>query len=184
MENSYSQSDPVDLDRITTAEDLLSLLREGNNQKLEIGLGKLKVPCRLLNAKEEAIITAQAESRALKENPQGAKREIFEAQEVMKAILLAATNIKGVPGFPQKLVDMLSNQELTTLFDQYVSLNHTINPNIQDLSQVEIQAMVDNVKKKKTAASDYYSWQLAAVGKFFLDKIIPNLPMDSGAGSA
>lgn len=176
-------SQPTDLSSITTADALLAKLREGNSQKLEIGLGALKVPVRLLNAVEEATVQAQAEQRSVKENPQGLKKEIFEAQCVMKAILQAATTIKGAPGLPGGFLDMLTHVELAELYDQYITLNHTINPNVQSLSQDELLALVESVKKKERAASDFYTYQLAAIGKFFLASILPMLATVNERGS-
>lgn len=176
-------SDVFDHQKITTAEDLLASLRKGNNQKLEIGLGELKVPCRLLSASEEAKIVVKAKQSAIHQNPSGKKQEVFESYETMKAMLEAATTVNGAPGFAMGFVDALTSSELAELYDQYVTINKMINPNIQLMKREEIQAIMDDVKKKKTVTNDYFSWQLAAVGKFFLEEIVANLPTDSEPGS-
>jgi len=172
---SNQQSSAVNLDEIVTAEDLLAKLRKGNEQKLEIGLGDLKIPVRLINAKEESTIIAKAEIKALKDTPQGNKKDIFEAQQIMKDLLYSASQVHGSPGLPMRFLEALSHKELTTLFDQYVSLNNTINPNIQDLSESEIAEIVDGLKKKQKTVNDLYSWQLAALGRFFATKVLPLL---------
>lgn len=178
----YSDQESVSLAGIQTAEDLLSLLRKGNSQKLEIGLGDLKVPCRLLSATEEATIIVKASQEAMKKNPSGMKQEVFEAHETMRAILQAATTIDTVPGLPARFLPMLTGTELVSLYDEYVTLNHTINPNVQEMSVDEINEMVDSIKKKTKAAKDFYTWQLAAAGRYFL-AVIVNQPTGSGAGS-
>lgn len=176
-------TDALDLNKITTTEDLLAKLRSGNKQNLEIGFGELKVPCRLLNAAEEATIMVQAAQAAARENPTGVQKEVFEAQITMKQILLKATTIGGVPGLNKAFLDELSHTELNALFDQYNTLNHTINPNIQQLSQDEINEIVDQVKKNLKTSSDYYTWQLGAIGKYFLDVVLPILQTVSERGS-
>lgn len=172
------------IQELKTAEDLLAALRRGNSNKaLEIGLGDLKVPCRLLSAVEELRVVQKAKMDAFKANPSGTDREIDESYASIKAILFHACTINGAPGLPQKLLDLMSKSELLELHDQYESINHTINPNFEELKPDQIAQIVQDIKKKKTQVSDYYSWQLAAIGKFFLAEVLPTLRMDNAAGS-
>lgn len=175
MNSFNSQAEALDLNKITTTEDLLAKLRAGNNQKLEIGLGELKVPCRLLSAAEEATLIVKSAQAAAAQNPTGIQKEVFEAQITMKQMLLAATTVQGVPGLTKDLLDMISHTELNDLFNQYNTLNHTINPNLQTLTQAEILAIVEDVKKKTKTSRDFYTYQLAEIGRFFLDMVIPTL---------
>ena len=183
MESYNSHGEPLDLNNVVTTDQLLGKIRKGNDQKLEIGLGDLKVPCRLLSAVEEATLTVKAKQSALKLNPTGLKQEVFEAFEVMKAILGAATIINGAPQVPLGFYDKLTEPELSTLYDQYVSLNHTINPNLQELTSEQINSIVEEVKKKNLNSKGLYSYQLAGIGKYFLDVIIPSLQMVKEHGS-
>lgn len=161
---------------IKTVDQLLEALRKGSNQKLEIGLGELKVNCRLISAKEEVNIMVKAKQKALKENPTGLKQEVFEAQQVMRSMISAATTISGAPQLPDAFLDALSSEELSELYDQYISINHTVNPNLQGMSHEEIMGVVQDVKKKSRTSKDLYSYQLQAIGKYFLDVILANLP--------
>lgn len=171
----------MDVEKILTAEDLLITLRKGNSQKLEIGLGEFKVPCRLLNASEEARLMAKASTIAMKENPQGIKKEMWESLSVMKLMLKESTTISGA-GLPDRFWEMLTQKELTELFDQYVSLNHTINPSVQELNPEQISEIVEQVKKKGQASvSALYMWQLAEIGKLFLMNVAKS-QTDSGSG--
>lgn len=176
MDAFNSQGDAFSSRSIVTAEDLLKQLREGNTQKLEIGLGALKLPVRLINAKEEATIMAQAQIKAQKDTPLGVKKEIFEAQQTMKDILYQATRTETSPGIPLSFLEQLSNEELSNLFDQYVSINHTINPNIQSMTEDQMMEIVDGIKKKSLDVKSLYIWQLAEIGRLFLEKIVPKLP--------
>jgi hypothetical protein len=157
-----------------TAQELLAALRSGNNQKLELTVGLAVIPCRLVNAIEEAGIIVRAKPKADKINPDGIKRELIESVCIQKDILAAATTINGMPGLPLGFLDLLTNPELEAIYDQYISLCHTINPNIQSLSQDEILQVVDGIKKKSLSTKNLFSYQLAEVGKFFLDVVLPN----------
>ena len=138
---------------------------------------------RLLSAHEEAIIAVKAAAAATKANPSGHKREMFEAQATMKAILFAACTIDGTPTIALHFFDALTAAELGNLFDQYTTLNNSINPNFEDMKPVEIEAIIDDIKKKKRAAKDFYTYQLAGIGKWFLQALPVTSPTDSEPGS-
>lgn len=176
-----TSNEAVDINKIVTAEDLLSKLRNGNSQKLEIGLGGLKFPVRLLDATEEATLQAQGATEAVLKTPNGAKVEIFEAQITMKKILIAASTING-QGLPPRFFELIGTKELVALYDQYISLNHTINPSIQSLTQEQLLALVESVKKKEKAPSDLYTWEQAEIGRFFLEKVLPMLQTVNASG--
>lgn len=179
----YLDQDAVNPQGFTSAEDLLRAMRKGNSQRLEIGMGEFKFPVRLLSAHEEATIAVKAAQSSQRANPTGLKREIFEAQATMIALLVAATLIDNAPSVPPRFFELLTSEELGTLYDEYTTLNKTVNPNVQDMKAEEIAVIVDDIKKKKRVAKDFYTYQLAAVGKYFLQVIIPNLPTDSAPGS-
>jgi hypothetical protein len=179
----YSDQDAVDPSQFTTAEDLLRAMRKGNTQKLEIGMGAFTFPVRLLSAHEEATIAVKAAQACQRANPTGLKREIFEAQATMIAILTGATLIDNSPSIPPRFFELLTSEELGSLYDAYTTLNKTVNPNVQDMKAEEIAVIVDDIKKKRKVAKDFYTYQLAAVGKYFLQEIIPNLPTDNAPGS-
>lgn len=165
-----------------TAEDLLSAIRKGNSQKLELGLGDIKIPCRLLNASEEAIITVKAKQRALANNPAGIDQKYFEAICIMQDMLQAATTVGGTPNLPVGFLQALSKEELTGFYDQFVSLNHTLNPNLQTMKPEEITSLVQGIKKKTHSSKNLYTWQVQEIGRWFLDVVLPSLPMDNAAG--
>ena len=181
----HHSDDSFDLNKVLTAEGLLASLRKGNAQNLALGLGEIKVPCRLINASEEAKIYVLAKQRSLKENPTGLKQEVFDSQAVMKAILIAATTMNGAPNLPMGFVDQLTSTELIELYDQYITLNKTVNPNIQTMSPEEIISVIQEVKKKgsKEVVSGLFTHHLAAIGRYFLVTIIPSLQTDSDVGS-
>lgn len=181
--DDFNSQNPIDDESVQNADSFLAKLRKGNNQKLEIGLGDLKMPVRLLDAAEEATVIVQAEAAAIKHNPTGIQEDVFKAQITMKQILMAATLIDKKITVPKRFFDKLTHPELTELYNQYTTLNHTINPNINALSQEDILKIIDGVKKKHKAASDFYTWQLAGIGKYFLEILLPFLQMAKEPGT-
>ena len=180
---NHQGDDDFNLDGIVTAEDLLASLRKGNGQKLELGIGSIKVPCRLLNANEEATIVVKAKQKAMKENPTGLKQEVFESNETMRAILSAATTINGAPSLPLGFVESLTADELSMLFDDYMAIKKTINPNMRELTPEQVKDIVERIKKKDATSKDFFIYQQAEIGRYFMDVIIPSLPTDNGPGS-
>lgn len=183
--DTHHADDSFDLKKVTTTEDLLASLRKGNTQNIAIGLGEIKIPCRLINASEEARIYVLAKQKSIKDNPTGLRQEVFESYAVMKAILAAATTFNGAPSLPMGFLDALTSQELLQMYDEYVTLNKTINPNIQTMTPDEIATVIQDVKKKgpTIVLSGLFTHHLAAIGKYFLATIIPSIPTDSEPGS-
>jgi hypothetical protein len=177
------EADAFELAKMKQAEDLLQALRKGNSQKLEIGIADCKFPVRLINAKEKALIILQAKQAAGKQNPTGLEQRYFDAIETQKRVLTAATTINGAPALPLGFLDMLTERELEELYDQYETISRMVNPNLQELSAEQILQIVDGIKKKSLNTKGLYTWQLAEVGRYFLDVIIPSLPTDKDSGS-
>jgi hypothetical protein len=183
--DTHHADDSFEVNKILTTEGLLASLRKGNAQNLALGLGEIKVPCRLINANEEAKIYVLAKQKSLKDNPTGLKQEVFDSHAVMKAILIAATTINGAPTLPMGFVDALTSQELVELYDQYITINKTINPNIQSMTPEEIIEVIQEVKKKGSSdvVNGLFTHHLAAIGRYFLVTIIPSLQTASAAGT-
>jgi hypothetical protein len=163
-------------DQITTAADLLAALRKGNNQQLEIVIGDFKIPVRLLNAQEEAVLIVKAKLEAKKKNPQGINQEVFESLESMKATMIAATTV-GDSFMPVDFWNGLTSEEITDIYDRYKTLCKTINPSLETMTQDEILQVVSEVQKKSPTSivNGLYGWQLQALGKYFLMTVVPAL---------
>lgn len=185
MDNFNSQSDSNEVAQVTTTEDLLRQLRQGNEQKLEIGLGALKIPVRLLNHKEELVIIAKSKVKAMKDTPMGVDQKAFESAQIMRDILYAAVKVEGSAGLAPNFFESLWDTELSGLYDQYISLKNTVNPNIQAMSQEEIMELILEIKKKTSDVRNLFTYQLAEIGKYFLTRVVPHLPLqtDSVAGT-
>ena len=103
----------------------------------------------------------------------------MEAIAVQKAVLKAGCTVGGVPYLPDALLNDLGSDELSKLYDLYMLEIKFVDPKFEALEMEQILEIVESVKKKKTAAKDYFTWQHAAIGRYFLAKI---LPMDNAHG--
>lgn len=176
--------DSFDVHALQDADSFLAAIRKGPNQDkpLEIGLGQFKAPCRLISAAEELRIVVNATIRAKKENINGEKLEVSISYAVMTDVLYEACKV-GNSFLPPGFIERLSAKELAALYDQYTDLNYILNPNLQELSTEEILEILDGVKKKTLSVKSLYSYQLRAIGKYFLDVLLPSLLMARDSGS-
>ena len=76
-----------------------------------------------------------------------------------------------MPHLHDRLLDKLSSDELGVLYDTYINEVKFANPEFEALTIDQIGVIIEDVKKKKTVAKDYYTWQLAEIGRYCLDHI-------------
>lgn len=179
----------MDTDKTITAEtkmdasELLAAMRLGNSAKLKLKFRDVSVPVKLLTTNEEmeSIIRAKRNARE-KSSGDNEAYEMYKSSYIMKAVLKRASSIDGLVGFTDQDLDAMNGDELTYLYDQYVTICKVIDINFDALTRDEIQGILVNIKKKTSTTKDLFTWQLAAIGKFFLTEIVPNLPEDNVAG--
>lgn len=159
------------MEKIVTVADQLKMMRKGYKQDLELVYNDLKVPVRLMSASEQgaAIANAKTKVKVVHES----QRDLLESLEVMKSVLEKAALVEGTPRLSREFLDHLTDFEIEQLFEQYQTICRTVNPGFEQLSETEIVAMIRDVKKKAKSSKDFYTWQLAAIGKYFLDTILP-----------
>lgn len=159
------------MSEITTADDILKKIRLGYKQDLKVKLGDYEIPCRLMSATEErrVIASAKAGLKVLLESA----RDLEESLAVMKAVILRGCTVDNTPRMPQAVLDELTNSEIESLYDQYLTVCTTVNPEFESLSEAQIVDLIKEVKKKNQPARDLFTWQLVAIGKYFLDVFLP-----------
>lgn len=158
--------------QIITTEDRLKKMRAGRDENLCLKYNDLEIPCRLLNAGEKAKLIYKAKQKVKLPGSEGDK--VFsESYEVMVAILVEACTIGGIPYANEDFTRSLTEPELVYLFDQYETILNTINPQFERLTDAQKIEIIENVKKKNATSSDYYTWQLAEIGRYFLDRVLP-----------
>lgn len=155
-----------------TPDQQLAAMRRGQNKDLTLKCGGLDIPCRILSNSEESIATANARAVARRANADGTHDPAAEAAEIMKAVLLKATNVHSIQYVATIFLNALSSAELGAFYDQYVTLMNTVNPEFENVSVDRIGAMIAAVKKKEKVPKDFFTWELAAIGRFFLDEVL------------
>lgn len=165
------------------ASELLAAMRLGNEAKLILKFKNVTIPVRILpvNDEMECILRAKKNAKA-KSDGDMETYEMFKSSFIMKAVLKRASFIDGLVGFTDPDLDAMNGDELTYLYDQYVTICKVVDVDFDALTRDEIQNILVNIKKKTSSTNDLFTWQLAAIGKFFLNEIVPNLPEANVAG--
>jgi hypothetical protein len=166
--------------QVITVDEQLRLMRKGYKATLQLKYGDFEVPVRLITAGEEASLVAKARARA-KKAPDPYETQLLGSLEVMKAVLEGAGQVDGTPYLSRKLLDQLTNPEIENLYDQYTTLQRTVNPEFEALSGEKIAELIQAVKKNETTTSDLSTWQRAEIGRFFLDQILPRTGNEAGS---
>lgn len=164
--------------KIVTVEDQLKLMRQGYKAELKLTYGGLELPCRLLSATEEASLISNAKANT--KVPAGHDTQLMVSMAVMKAVLAACCTVDSTPHASRPFLDAISSTELESLYDQYLTHKEMMNPDFESLGDEKIVEFLLAVKKKEKTSGDFYTWQLAAIGKFYLDRILPTV---NAAGS-
>lgn len=183
-----SKSDEIanSSEQIMDASSLLAAMRKGQEHKFTLKYGNMKIECRPLTAMEEAQALQKAKANAREKAGKDTDLmtlKTFESVCIMQSVLFRATSINGAVGFTQIELNDMSSEELDYLYNQYISTCKVVDPEFEQLSDLEIKEMILAVKKKNKVVSDYFTWQLAEVGKFFLKEIVPILPEANELGS-
>lgn len=159
-----------------SAKDQLEKLRAGQNQKLEIKYGELVVRCRILSA--DQLADAMENGRSAVKLPKGTSED-HQIQKrstaVCKSVLRVGTTVNNTPYLNDEFLDNLSSAELEILYDQYLLLLNQVNPEYDKLSEDEILVLIARVKKKTTLSSSLTSYQLAEIGRYFLEIMLPQV---------
>lgn len=149
--------------------ELLKRLRQGYKQDIMFKMGGLDVPCRIMPADEQVQAISNAKLKL--KIPTGHDKELLESIAVQKAVLMNGCTVEGIPHLPMKLLDKLSSDELSKLYDKYMNEIKFVDPEFEALSFTEVGELIDAVKKKEVTTKDLYTWQLAAIGKYCLNHL-------------
>lgn len=133
----------------------LELMRAGVNYGFNISCRQFSLRVRPLSCYEIVRATQAATVRFIalsptEQNP--ISESLFITSEKLK---LASTSDVDSPveGISDKTLERLTPQELDFLWKQYVAGCERVNPALEELQVEQIQAMVDEVKKKQDRLS-------------------------------
>jgi hypothetical protein len=103
--------------------------------------------------------------------PEGVDPAVHESAEVMKASPAQGDQRqeRSIPGHDVPECPFRPS-ELDALYDQYITLQRTIV--FEKMTTEKIAELILAVKKKEKAPSDFFTWELAAIGRSFLEEVL------------
>jgi hypothetical protein len=171
-------------EELLSAEDLLARMRAGTKEVYEIKMRQLALPVRILSLDEMLDIR----NRMMVQNAKVVGDQANLASLVQKETLRFATTIGGQPGIlSDRLLGMLSLDEIQFLYAEYTKVTEEVNPSLEAVSPEKFEMLVDAIKKNSVTASDLSLVQLRAVFLAYQDLIqrlvFPTSPTDNGSGT-
>lgn len=156
-------------DTIITAEDLLARMRAGTKEVHEIRMRDQIFPVRVLSIDEVTAIRREALGQSAKLRGDDTDKNVWVQKLTLK---LASTLSKnGAPLLSEKLLGLLSLDELQHLYAEYVRVADAVNPSLEQISPERFRALVDALKKNLVSSRDCSLLELRAICSAFAELI-------------
>jgi len=152
---------------IVSAEDLLRKMRAGIKEDFLIKMRDLTIPVRILSIDELTQIRREAIKHASIMGGDDAEKNIF----IEKTVLKMASTVHGGPILSDKLLSIMSVDEINFLYSEYTKIQDDINPMLERIKPEQFRALVDAVKKKSVSSKDCSLHQLRAIFTAYQDLI-------------
>lgn len=170
--------------QILKAEDLLARMRSGIKEVYEISCRDLVVPVRVLTLDELAEIKRTAIRQAALVQGDDTDRNVYTQKTVLK--LASKIDPGGVPFLSDKLLAMMTMDEVQHLYGEYCKIADDMNPALEKLSQEQFRALIEAVKKNAIVSKECSLRQLRAIFTAYQDLIqeldIRTLQADNSSG--
>lgn len=177
MERSQVAATPPD---IQTAQDLLAKMRAGTKQHHEVRMRDLVIPVRILSIDEVNMIRRESVAEAQK-TPNG--DDIDKNVAIQKKTLMKASSINGKPFLGDKILSLMSVDEINYLYEEYIKAMDDVNPVVDRMTDEQLRFLIDAIKKNSVSARDLSLLQLRAVFSMFQDLIQRAATQDSPKGN-
>jgi hypothetical protein len=167
--------------QITTSDDILAKLRLGVQEVYEVHMRGATFPVRILSCVEVNKIRQEANRMNLLRKGDETDTNV----EIQKMTLRLATTVpKGsAPYLSEAILDALTVDELTYLFNEFIGVMEKVNPTIESISGEEFKAIVDALKKNAISPRDLSIHQRNAICTSFVDLMLrleaQKLPQDN-----
>jgi hypothetical protein len=165
--------------KIITAEDMLKKLRAGTKEVHEIKMREMVIPVRVLSVDEMNAIRRDS----IKQMTLLAGDETDRNLSTQKTTLKMASTINGAPVLGDKLLSLLSTDEINFIYNEYVKVMDDVNPSMEFISPDEFKALVEALKKNVITTRDCSLRQLKAICTAFQDLIQRQDSQTSQTGS-
>lgn len=166
---------------ILTAEDILAQMREGVKQVHEISLRGYTFPVRVLSIDEVNAIRREA----IRVAAMGGGDTVDKNVETQKATLRLASTVTqgGPPMLGDKVLSMLSVDEVNYLYEEFVRVMDSVNPSLESIPPEQFRELVDALKKSTISPKDCSLRQLRAICTAYVDLILRLETRDSQPAS-
>lgn len=161
MENKGTAFNPI------TAEDIVKKMRMGIKAEHEIDFRGVKIPVRVLSQDEFSDIRRAALMHAVKYDNDEVEKNVFTQKMVL--IKSAQTSTKEAPILSEKVLSLLTTDEIGFLYNEYVSVLEMYNPSIEAIDPEKFKFIVDALKKNSLSAKDLSIHQLRATCIAYVD---------------
>ena len=153
---------------IVSADDMLKKLRAGVKEISDITVRGLTVTVRIISINEMLDIRAKAKSISATRN---GDRTLEDALVQQLSLIAASTIGKGAPGLPESFLSKISLAELTLIYEEYLKFYDECSPSLERIDNLQMQALVDAIKKNSITWRDCSLSQLRAVFTLYQDMI-------------
>jgi hypothetical protein len=155
--------------KIIQAEDILAQLRAGVKETHEIVLRSARIPVRILSIDEVNKIRAEAKKLAMISGGD----ETDQNLQIQKLTLQLATQVpkNTAPILSEKVLALVTLDELTTLFNEYINVMERVNPSIEHIPPEGFRSLVDALKKNAITVKDLSLRQKDAICNSYVDLI-------------
>jgi hypothetical protein len=155
---------------VLTVDHLLAKMRAGTEEVYEIQMRELTIPVRVLSVDEFNEIRRDAKKFAAATPGSDVTDEHLHVQKTTLKLASRVTR-GGVPLLGDKLLGLLTIDEVNFLYDEYIAIMDRVNPNTESLTPEQFQALVDALKKNTITSSDLGLRQLKAICTSFQELI-------------
>jgi hypothetical protein len=144
--------------QITTAEDIVAKLRSGVRESYQIEMRGAIIPVRVLSIDEMNAIRQQAIKSIAIRGGDDTDRNL----EVQRSTLTLASQVPvgSAAMLSERVLGLLSVDEVTYLFEQYIGVLQRVNPSIETITEDEFRSLVEALKKKNISPNDLSLRQL------------------------
>lgn len=135
-------------------EEYLKQLRQGYQVPLKIRARDLEIPVRLLTAAEQVVADGRAQKRylAIPEDERSNVALLMISRQEM--LFEASKDAEGMPALARPFLTKLSWDELAYLYDELMNQWDRVNPRLDEITQDELDALIDGAKKNPASLNE------------------------------
>lgn len=166
---------------VVTADELLAKMRKGIKEVHEIRMRDLTISVRVLSVDEMNTIRRDAARVSAISSGDETDRYLTAQKYTLK--LASALQQNGAPLLSDKILGMLTVDEVNYLYEEYMRVMDSVNPSMETVSSEQFQEVVNALKKNTISSRDLPLLQLRAICTAYVDLIQRQESRTSQAGS-